>query len=217
MAFETVYRIGAKGQADVLLKNKNISNWISFRKRGFYLLDQTNVYFPVLKPREVIDYIELDGEELGTITKDINGIPQAYQAYDYSLEFLFETDVLSQPVGAGKMGFAGILRNIMTDIERVDELEIINTFTGIKLFCTYSNVEIKEQNRDKYGNLKDIIFIRFKFRVAKPSKCNYILTDFKSEVEGLTTSAQVQSLYPHYNIKKNNDYSTSVLSNLPTL
>lgn len=208
MAFETVYRIGAKGQADVLFRKKEntIANYHSMRVMGFHLIDQDKIFLPQPKAREVVKYIELDGEETGEFSIERGRITR--EAFDYTLTFAvfdkseYKTDSESYLRTNDK------LDNVLSLIEAEDMLFLANTYTGMFFECYYKGVNIKEEKRTQY-NIKDYLELSLTFRVPKSNNCFFNIRDFKCGVDKIQSKDIEQSIYSLYNIDKHNDYDDS--------
>lgn len=190
------FEIGRKHQADILFKVEGDEYFHSIRSYGLFLLDQSNIYTPVPKSIETINYIELDGEEVGKVSIDGDSI--AYEPFDYEIELAYSND---------KVLFSShnfFVASMERAFKENKEVCIINTYTGVELYARYISCEVSETDRAKYGNVKDFTIIKVVFRVSKPSKCNFKKPDFIEELtdaDGEAVLKKITDLYPYIDAK----------------
>lgn len=198
------YKIGRKGQADILFKafssTELLGDYIrSCKMYGLHLLSQSDIYFPTPKQRELVSYIELDGEEVGAVSVD-NG-KLAYEPFEYWIEFAYFGDTF---FNKNNFFFNAIEECFGKEIP----LWLINTYTGLKLKCYYAKTEINTHERNKYFGLKDFVSMKVYFRIPKPNECNFTLSDFSAQIYSDTTENPVYtndaSLYPRVNYSNDN-------------
>lgn len=205
--FATVYTIGAKGQPDILIKTKQSSYYISMKTLGFHLLDYDKILRPKPKDREVLQYPELDGEEVGEYSISDNVITR--EAFDYNIKFCLFNNSEYIPFAHRRpthlpYSMNKKINDLLDIIEAEKEITLINTFSGFMCYCYYKENKIEEEKRTDF-NIKDYSEITLSFRVSKPSRCNFNLQDFYTSVDMLTSPDIVQTVYPHYNISKDYD------------
>lgn len=207
MAFKTVYRIGAKGQADVLIRKRTngAADYYSMKVLGLHLLDQDKIFLPQPKAREVAKYIELDGEEIGEFSIDSNTISR--EPFDYTLTFAIFDKSEYKDADSDFISTNSKLTKILSLIEQEAVLFLINTYTGFFCHCYYKGIKVNEEKRTQY-NIKDYLEVALTFRIFKSNLCTFDLKDFKCSVDKITSKSIEQSVYPLYNIDKNNDYDS---------
>lgn len=205
MAFYTVYRTGAKGQADVLFRKRvnNVDAWQSMRVLGLHLIDQDKVFLPQPKARETLTYIELDGEEVGEFSIDSGNVSR--EPFDYTLTFAVYDKSEYKEDGEKWLNTNEKIEKVVKVIETVESLSLVNTYTGLYCPCYYKGIKVNEEKRTQY-NIKDYLEIALTFRVPKSNICNFDTKDFICEVEKITSKSISQTIYPLYNIDKNKDY-----------
>lgn len=205
MAFYTVYRIGAKGQSDVLFRKRlnTADAWYSMRVLGLHLIDQDKIFLPQPKERETLKYIELDGEEVGEFSIDGNAVSR--EPFDYTLTFAVYDKSEYKSDSEVWLSTNDKLAKVVSLIESVESLSLVNTYTGLYCPCYYKGIKVNEEKRTQY-NIKDYLEVALTFRVSKSNICNFNTKDFICEVDKITSKSISQTIYPLYNIDKNNDY-----------
>lgn len=205
MAFFTVYRTGAKGQADVLFRKRgnNAGAWQSMRVLGLHLIDQDKIFLPQPKARETLKYIELDGEEVGEFSIDDSAVSR--EPFDYTLTFAVYDKSEYKDEGEEWLSTNEKLTKVVKAIEDVECLSLVNTYTGLYCPCYYKRINVKEEKRTQY-NIKDYLEVTLTFRVPKSKLCDFNTEDFFCQVDKITSKSISQTIYPLYNIDKNNDY-----------
>ena len=134
---------------------------------GFHLVGQS-LLEDKPKQREVISYIEKDGEETAPALFDTTTNKNPREAFDYELEFIYfnkTTEDFEAKINAFK--------DFLTAGTRPDVLQIRNEYTNNKILGYYKGLSVTAYDRRKYINTKDFQEFKVVFRVPKPNKCNF--------------------------------------------
>lgn len=187
MASGKYIKIGERGFSDVYIKPEGVADTstISLKnKYGFELIGQTNIQCAKPKEREVLSYIERDGEEIGTIAIDPANLMTVKEAFDYYVEFMvFSNSLTSEDIDDMDIPTRISKFTNMFDTFANNRFILWNTYKGQKMIGYYKSLEMTTDDRQKYDNIKDFKTFKVTFRIDKPNQCVYDLNNFyESEI-----------------------------------
>lgn len=158
----------AVGDANIVITNSFSNLQYNIKSQfGFHLVGQS-LLGEKLKQREVVSYIEKEGEETAPALIDTTTGKNPKEAFDYELEFIYfnkTTEDFEAKINAFK--------DFLSAGTRADVLQIRNEYTNNKIMGYYKSLSVTSYDRHKYMNTKDFQEFKVVFRVPKPYMCNF--------------------------------------------
>ena len=158
----------AVGDANLVITNSFSNLQYNIKEQfGFHLVGQSLMQVKP-KQREVISYIEKDGEETAPALIDTLTNKKPNEAFDYELEFIYFNKT-NYDFEAKISAFEAFL----SAGTRADVLQIRNQYTNNKIVGYYKGFSVTSYDRKKFIGTKDYQEFKVVFRVPKPYSCNF--------------------------------------------